>query len=142
LEGQLIIFSRLEQSLLILAIKIKQFTKLPQRITKHTVNMGLNLLTRLLSVAGNSRRLLNKIRTTPNFTNLVISAGSYSSIKLSDVELTSKRYKNHVHKDTNHGQLKADDVTYFRDYLGESRVVTDASDLEGHNVDWLRMVRG
>ena len=57
----------------------------------------------------------------------------------SQVELTSKRYK--VSRG-NYAALTGKDVEYFESILDKSRVVTDPSDLEGHNTDWLHMVRG
>jgi len=64
-----------------------------------------------------------------------------SSLKTSDVELTSVRYKDHVQRG-NYAKLESQDIAYFKDLLGKTRVVTDTSDLEGHNVDWLKIVRG
>ena len=56
-----------------------------------------------------------------------------------EVELTSKRYK--VTRG-NYASLTDQDVNHFKSVLEKSRVVTDETDLEGHNVDWLHMVRG
>lgn len=66
---------------------------------------------------------------------------SLSSIKIGDVELTSERYKGSVERG-NYAHLSTKDVAYFRDLLGKNRVVTDSAEIEGHNVDWLKMVRG
>jgi hypothetical protein len=73
--------------------------------------------------------------------NSYIFQRDFSSIKLSDVELTSERYKGQVSRG-DYGHLSNEDITFFRDLLGEQRVLTEASDIEGHNVDWLKMVRG
>jgi hypothetical protein len=64
-----------------------------------------------------------------------------SSLKPSDVELTSVRYKDQVQRGQ-YAKLEPEDVAFFRDFLGKNRVITDSDDLASHNVDWLRMVRG
>ncbi len=58
-----------------------------------------------------------------------------------DVELTSERYKGHVERG-DYAHLASEDIAFFRDLLGKSRVITDSAELEGYNVDWLKMVRG
>ncbi|CAL8110447.1 unnamed protein product [Orchesella dallaii] len=77
---------------------------------------------------------------TANVRGLTISR-DYSSTSTVDVELTSIRYKNHVQRG-NFSTLQPDDVSFFREKLGQHRVVTEQSDLAGYNVDWLRIVRG
>ena len=42
----------------------------------------------------------------------------------------------------NFGVLKDSHVTSFEKILGNDRVLTDASDVEPYNVDWIKMVRG
>lgn len=51
------------------------------------------------------------------------------------------RYKDHVQRG-NFATLQPDDIAFFRATLGENRVLTEESDVEGYNVDWLRIVRG
>lgn len=42
----------------------------------------------------------------------------------------------------NFKEVAEEDVAFFRELLGEERVVTDFSDLEKYNVDWFRQYRG
>ena len=42
----------------------------------------------------------------------------------------------------NFSKVCQDDVDFFLKLLGPHRVLLDESDLEGHNTDWLGMVRG
>lgn len=51
------------------------------------------------------------------------------------------RYKDHVQRGK-FGTLHADDIAFFREKLGINRVLTDPTDVDGYNVDWLRIVRG
>lgn len=39
-------------------------------------------------------------------------------------------------------QVSATDVNFFTDLLGPHRIIVGERDLEGHNTDWLGMVRG
>lgn len=64
---------------------------------------------------------------------------TYSSA--SGVELTSVRYKDHVQRG-NYATLQPEHVSFFREKLGDSRVITDGTDVDAYNVDWLRIVRG
>jgi hypothetical protein len=59
----------------------------------------------------------------------------------SQVELTSVRYKDHV-KRGDFATLTEGHISFFEGLLGKPRVLTDPSDLEQHNTDWLRIVRG
>ena len=56
-----------------------------------------------------------------------------------EVEFTSERYGAERGK---YSEINESDVSYFRSVLSSSRCVTDAEDIEPHNVDWLKMVRG
>lgn len=38
--------------------------------------------------------------------------------------------------------LNENHLTFFRDLLGDNRVLNEPSDCEGYNVDWIRNVRG
>ncbi|KRT80424.1 hypothetical protein AMK59_7652, partial [Oryctes borbonicus] len=55
-------------------------------------------------------------------------------------EFTKDRYS-HV-KRGNFATLDQNHLNFFRDLLGENRVLTDPSDCQAHNVDWIRNVRG
>lgn len=66
---------------------------------------------------------------------------SCTSTSRVDVELTSVRYKDHVQRG-NYATLQPDDIAFFRETLGENRVLTEESDVDGYNVDWLGIVRG
>ena len=61
-----------------------------------------------------------------------------SANPVGELEFTSKRYGG---ERGNYSEINEDDVRYFRSILS-SRCVTDAEDIEPHNVDWLKMVRG
>nr|XP_045618024.1 D-2-hydroxyglutarate dehydrogenase, mitochondrial-like isoform X2 [Procambarus clarkii] len=54
-------------------------------------------------------------------------------------ELTSKRYQV---KRGQFSHINGDDMNFFTDLLDPHRVITDETELEGHNTDWLGMVRG
>ncbi|KAJ9600104.1 hypothetical protein L9F63_009615 [Diploptera punctata] len=56
------------------------------------------------------------------------------------VELTSVRYAGV--KRGNYAQLSEKHVQQFERILPKERVLTDPSDVQSYNVDWLRMVRG
>ncbi|KAJ4443708.1 hypothetical protein ANN_05383 [Periplaneta americana] len=58
----------------------------------------------------------------------------------SKVELTSVRYPGV--KRGNYAQLSDKHVQHFQSILPKERVITDLSDVESYNVDWLGMVRG
>jgi hypothetical protein len=58
----------------------------------------------------------------------------------SEVELTSVRYPG-VRRGS-FAQLSDKHVQHFRSILPKERVITDADDVAGYNVDWLGMVRG
>ena len=58
----------------------------------------------------------------------------------SHVELTSVRYPGV--KRGNYAQLTDKHVQQFQRILPKERVITDNSDVQSYNVDWLRMVRG
>jgi hypothetical protein len=58
----------------------------------------------------------------------------------SEVELTSVRYPG-VQRGS-FSQLSDKHVQHFRSILPKERVITDADDVAGYNVDWLGMVRG
>jgi len=66
---------------------------------------------------------------------------SFAQVTTNNVELTSVRYKDVV-KRGSFAKLEDADISYFKSALDENRVVTEPSDLESHNVDWLHMVRG
>ncbi|OQV13645.1 D-2-hydroxyglutarate dehydrogenase, mitochondrial [Hypsibius exemplaris] len=55
------------------------------------------------------------------------------------VPFTADRY--HVRRE-NFAKVTADDAKVFREIVGDHGVITDAADLEGFNVDWLKICRG
>ena len=56
------------------------------------------------------------------------------------VESTAVRYPNL--KRGNYGKLSDKNVKFFQSILEPHQVITDPSDIEGYNVDWLNTVRG
>ncbi|XP_067006180.2 D-2-hydroxyglutarate dehydrogenase, mitochondrial isoform X2 [Anabrus simplex] len=56
------------------------------------------------------------------------------------VELTSVRYPDV--KRGNYAVLSDQHVQYFENILGKDRVITDESEVQSYNVDWMKMVRG
>nr|XP_027232605.1 D-2-hydroxyglutarate dehydrogenase, mitochondrial-like isoform X2 [Penaeus vannamei] len=54
-------------------------------------------------------------------------------------ELTSKRYP--VERGP-FSQITPEDIKFFTELLSPHRIITEESELEGHNTDWLGMVRG
>ncbi|UYV82982.1 D2HGDH [Cordylochernes scorpioides] len=57
-----------------------------------------------------------------------------------NVEFTSKRYPD-VRRGS-YASLTQTDVDHFKQILGDNRAITDASELEGPNTDWLKSCRG
>lgn len=39
-------------------------------------------------------------------------------------------------------ELECDDISFFSNLLGKHRVLTNTSEIEGYNVDWLRSIKG
>jgi len=39
-------------------------------------------------------------------------------------------------------EIHDDDISFFQTVVGAQHVITDYSDLEMHNVDWMRSIRG
>ena len=54
--------------------------------------------------------------------------------------MTSVRYPNV--KRGQYGSITEADLKFFESVLGSNRVITDPSELEGYNTDWLNTVRG
>jgi len=73
--------------------------------------------------------------------SLSILNRSYCFVSTADVELTSVRYKGTV-KRGDFSTLTDSDLGVFEGILGKDRILTDPSDLELHNLDWIRSVRG
>ncbi|CAG7727290.1 unnamed protein product [Allacma fusca] len=88
-------------------------------VNKERINLDMNLQPGL--------RLLSNICRIRGFASQV------------QAPLTSERYK--VTRG-NFAALNDKDLGYFESLLGKTRVLTEESDLEGHNTDWLHMVRG
>ncbi|XP_071450975.1 D-2-hydroxyglutarate dehydrogenase, mitochondrial isoform X2 [Hetaerina americana] len=63
-----------------------------------------------------------------------------SPVKCSSVELTQIRYSNL--KRGNYTSLADKHVSFFESLLSKTRVLTDKSDVESYNVDWLKTMRG
>ncbi|GLV38637.1 D-2-hydroxyglutaric acid dehydrogenase [Carabus blaptoides fortunei] len=55
-------------------------------------------------------------------------------------ELTKDRYP-HVHRG-DYAELAECHVRHFTNILGDTRVLTDTTDVQGYNVDWIKNVRG
>ncbi|XP_059078766.1 D-2-hydroxyglutarate dehydrogenase, mitochondrial-like isoform X2 [Tigriopus californicus] len=66
-----------------------------------------------------------------------------SSVSLStgqDVELTSQRYPDLRRKPF--GQVGPSEIARFQAILDSNRVITDPTELDGYNTDWMRISRG
>lgn len=72
---------------------------------------------------------------------LALAVKRFYSIGLNEVELTSTRYKDHVQRG-DFARLNESDINVFQGILGKDRILTDPADLELHNTDWIRIVRG
>lgn len=70
-----------------------------------------------------------------NYTQRIVCSRGVHDIP----DLTKDRY--HV-KRGNFNNLTKDHVNFFKSVLGDSRVLTEESDVASYNVDWLRTVRG
>lgn len=78
--------------------------------------------------------LLRVSQTLPVSERAIHTATLLSSLKLTKDVYDVKR--------GNFGVLKDSHVTAFEKILGKDRVLTDTSDVEPYNVDWIKMVRG
>ena len=79
-----------------------------------------------------SRDMLVSLVTSNNF---VVLAASYST----KYALTKELYK--VERG-NYATLSDKDINTFEEIVGKTRILTDPSDVEAYNVDWLHSVRG
>lgn len=77
----------------------------------------------------------NGIANKPDFTKVM----NKNEVLLTVVACFQNNYK--VTRG-NYGFLDENHITFFRDLLGEQRIVTDLSDLEKYNVDYHEHLRG
>merc|ERR1712136_308021 len=73
-------------------------------------------------------------------TRTINHSRSLSNIKTSLPEFTSIRYPD-VQRGS-YATLNETHISSFKNILDPNRVITDTTDLEGYNVDWLKTVRG
>lgn len=71
---------------------------------------------------------------------LLSSALGRRAARLSTLPLTSELYPSLRRGEF--GELTLSDIEHFQTILDPGRVLTDPSDVEAHNIDWLRTVRG
>lgn len=57
--------------------------------------------------------------------------------------LINKHYQNNYNiQRGNYNSLDESHISYFRNLLGDDRLVMDLSDLEKYNIDWMNHLRG